>query len=137
MPSRGVTDEERERFDAILEELLPELPPRVQEVMEEVPLIVEDQPDARMMREMRLRRASELLGLYHGVSIDERSILDGPHLGDVIYLFRLGLLREARRGAHNEAERDARLREEIRKTILHEIGHYHGMDEEELEDLGY
>ena len=76
-----------------------------------------------------------LLGLYHGVSIDRRSLNDAPRLGDVVYLYRLGLLSVARR--RDGVLHEPRLCEEIRKTILHEIGHYHGMDEEELEDLGY
>lgn len=137
MRNIDVTQEERDRFDAILESLLPLLPPRIQEVIEEVPIIVEDVPDARTLRSMRIKRPWDLLGLYHGVSIDRRSLDDAPRPGDVIYLYRLGLLMVAGRSCRTPAERDERLREEIRKTILHEIGHYHGMDEEELEDLGY
>lgn len=135
MRNEIVSDEERERFDAVLEALIPELPPRVREVMEEVPIVVEDMPDAKTMKKMRIKRPSGLLGLYHGVSIDRRSVLDGPRLGDVVYLYRLGLLSVARR--RDGVFHEGRLREEIRKTILHEIGHHHGMDEDELEELGY
>jgi predicted Zn-dependent protease with MMP-like domain len=135
MRNESVTDANRERFDAILEALIPTLPPRVRQVMEEVPIVVEDAPDAKTMRQMRIRHPAGLLGLYHGVSIDRRGLEDPPRLGDVVYLYRLGLISASRHrcGAFDEAQ----LREEIRKTILHEIGHYHGMDEEELEDLGY
>jgi predicted Zn-dependent protease with MMP-like domain len=130
-----VTDEERDWFDSILEALIPTLPPRVRQVMEEVPVIVEDVPDAATLKKMRIRHPAGLLGLYHGVSIDRRSLTDAPRLGDVVYLYRLGLLSVARR--RDGVILEARLREEIRKTLLHEIGHHHGMDEDELEELGY
>jgi predicted Zn-dependent protease with MMP-like domain len=130
-----VTDEEREWFDSILEALIPTLPPRVRQVMEEVPVVVEDAPDAATLKKMRIRHPAGLLGLYHGVSIDRRSLNDAPRLGDVVYLYRLGLLSVARR--RDGVILEARLREEVRKTLLHEIGHHHGMDEDELEELGY
>lgn len=135
MRNEFVSEEDRERFDSILEALIPALPPRVREVMGEVPIVVEDAPDAETMRKMRIKRPWGLLGLYHGVSIDRRSITDAPRLGDVVYLYRLGLMSVARR--RDGVIHEGRLREEIRKTILHEIGHYHGMDEDELEELGY
>lgn len=135
MRKEPVTDEEREWFDSILESLIPTLPPRVRQVMEEVPVVVEDVPDAATLKKMRIRHPAGLLGLYHGVSIDRRSLNDAPRLGDVVYLYRLGLLSVARR--RDGVILEARLREEIRKTLLHEIGHHHGMDEDELEELGY
>lgn len=130
-----VTDEEREWFDSILEALIPTLPPRVRQVMEEVPVVVEDVPDAATLKKMRIRHPAGLLGLYHGVSIDRRSLNDAPRLGDVVYLYRLGLLSVSRR--RDGVILEPRLREEIRRTLLHEIGHHHGMDEDELEELGY
>jgi predicted Zn-dependent protease with MMP-like domain len=135
MRNEFVSEEERNRFDEILENLIPQLPARVRQVMEEVPIVVEDAPDEATMRKMKIKRPAGLLGLYHGVSIDRRSLNDAPRLGDVVYLYRLGLLSVARR--RDGVIHEPRLREEIRTTILHEIGHYHGMDEEELEDLGY
>lgn len=135
MRNELVTDDEREWFDSILEALIPTLPPRVRQVMEEVPVVVEDVPDAATLKKMRIKHPAGLLGLYHGVSIDRRSLTDAPRLGDVVYLYRLGLLSVARR--RDGVVLEARLREEIRKTLLHEIGHHHGMDEDELEELGY
>lgn len=135
MANEFVSDQERVRFDEILETLIPQLPARVRQVMEEVPIFVEDAPDTATMQKVKVRRRAGLLGLYHGVSIDRRSLEDTPRLGDVVYLYRLGLLSVARR--RNGLIDESRLREEMRRTILHEIGHYHGMGEEELEDLGY
>jgi predicted Zn-dependent protease with MMP-like domain len=135
MRNEVVTDEERDRFDSVLEALIPRLPLRVRRVMEEVPVIVEDMPDAATLKKMRIRHPSGLLGLYHGVSIDRRNFEDPPRLGDVIYLYRLGLLTVAR--LRNGALDVERLDVEIRKTILHEIGHHHGLDEDDLEELGY
>jgi predicted Zn-dependent protease with MMP-like domain len=135
MRNELVSENDRIRFDELLEELIPTLPPRVKEVMEEVPIIVEDEPNERTMKEMRLKHPANLLGLYRGNPIDRRSVQMGYRLGDRIYLFRLGLLTKSR--SREGTVSRSRLREEIRKTILHEIGHYHGMDEAELEDLGY
>jgi predicted Zn-dependent protease with MMP-like domain len=126
---------DREFFDRQLEVVLPDLPARIHELLHVVPLIVEDHPSRELRRLLGLRRKDTLCGLYTGVPLIRRSLEQSGTLSDVIHLFRMGLLAAAR-DADGQLDAD-KLRQEIRVTILHELGHYHGMSECELEDLGY
>jgi len=125
----------REYFDEQLEAVLGALPPSVHELLEKVPLVVEDYPSREMLRSVGVRRKNGLCGLYTGVPLTERSVDQPATPSDVIHLFRRGILALAmnRKGDIDEDE----LRKQIRITILHELGHYHGFGENELDDLGY
>jgi predicted Zn-dependent protease with MMP-like domain len=125
----------RDYFDEQLEAVLAELPERVHELLDEVPMIVEDHPSREILRKMGMRRRGDLCGLYTGIPLTEKSVLHGGVLSDSVHIFREGILGMAvdRRGRIDEDE----LRRQIRITILHELGHYHGFDEDELESLGY
>jgi predicted Zn-dependent protease with MMP-like domain len=126
---------ERKRFDDLLEEVLDEMPPMVHELIEKIPLHVEDHPSAQTMAELGVRRREHLCGLYTGVPITERSIRHSGTLPDVVTIYREGVLSAA--SDSRGQIRNKRLREEIRITILHELAHFHGLDEDELRDLGY
>ena len=125
----------RRFFDAHLETALREMPPRVHALLETVPLVVEDHPSRQIMRKMRVRHRDGLCGLYSGIPLTDRSVEQSGLLSDVIHIYREGILAMAvdRFGAVDESE----LRRQIRLTILHELGHYHGLDEKELRELGY
>lgn len=125
----------RALFDAELELLLPELPAQVRDFMERVPLVVEDYPSPAIMRKMRVRHPAHLYGLYTGIPLNKRSVDQSGVPSDVIHIFRLGLLASSRR--RGQGVDRSRLREQIRRTILHEYGHHVGMTEKELRDLGY
>ena len=124
---------ERRRFDALLEAVLAALPGRLHELLEEAPLIVDDRPDADLARELDLEHTDELCGLHTGTPLTERSIEDVPSVPDVIHLFREGILVTA--GGWRAGK--AAIAEEIRVTVLHEVGHHFGLEEEDLEELGY
>jgi predicted Zn-dependent protease with MMP-like domain len=126
---------ERESFDDLLEEVLAELPPIIHELIEKVPLHVEDYPSAQMMAELGVDRREHLCGLYTGVPITERSIRHSGTLPDVVTIYREGILAEASDSWGRITP--GRLRKEIRITIMHELAHYHGLDEDELRQLGY
>jgi len=125
----------RDRFDRLLEEVLEELPPLVHELIDKVPLHVEDYPSARVMAETGVRRRDQLCGLYTGIPLTQRSVQHSGNLPDVVTIYREGILSAASdaRG-HTDADR---LRKEIRTTVLHELAHHHGLDEDELRALGY
>jgi len=125
----------RARFDRELEWVLERLPERVHELIEEVPLHVEDHPSPRVMAELGVRRRDQLCGLYTGIPLSEKSIQHSGQMPDVVTIFREGILATAR-GYDGRVRRD-RLREEIRITVLHELAHHHGIDEDELWELGY
>ena len=125
----------RRRFDALLEQVLAQMPPLVHELIERVPLQVEDYPSADVMARTGARRRDDLCGLFTGISIDHKSIEHSGTLPDVVTIYRQGILRSAR--DEYGRVRTERLREEIRITILHELAHYHGLDEDELRELGF
>lgn len=111
-------------------EILDRLPRRFREQLRNVEFVVEERPSAELLRSEGLDpRVDTLYGIYQGVPLPERSSLDPPLLPDKITIFAEPLMQDF---ADPEE-----LREEIRITVLHEIAHYFGMDEEEVEDLGY
>jgi predicted Zn-dependent protease with MMP-like domain len=125
----------RNIFDTEFEVVLAELPARIHELMEEIPLVVEDYPSAEVMRRMRVRHRSQLCGLYTGIPLTERSIMHSGVPSDVIHIYREGILSQAMR--RDGTISVPRLRKQIRITILHEYGHHHGMTERDLREMGY
>lgn len=125
----------RARFDEQLEAVLEQLPPMVHELIEKVPLHVEDHPSAEMMAKMGVRRRHHLCGLYTGIPLTDRSVQHSGTLPDVVTIYREGILSSAT-DARGRVRTD-RLREQIRITLLHELAHHHGLDEDEIRDLGY
>ena len=111
-------------------QVLDRLPRQFREQLRNVEFVVERRPSAELLRSEGLDpRMATLYGLYQGVPLPDRSSLDPPLLPDKISIFAEPLLRDF--------TDPQELREEIRLTVLHEIAHYFGMDEEEVEDLGY
>jgi len=110
--------------------LIDRLPRQFREQLRNIEFVVEDRPSRELLLDEELDpEADTIYGLYQGVPLPERSSLDPPLLPDKITIFAEPLLQDF-------PDLDE-LREEIRLTVLHEIAHYFGMDEEELEDLGY
>jgi len=125
----------RRRFDELLEAVLAEMPPLVHELIEKVPLHVEDYPSEDVLAKTGVRHRSRLCGLYTGIPLTERSVTHSGTLPDVVTIYREGILAASR--APDGRITTARLRRQIRITILHELAHHHGLDEEELRRLGY
>ena len=125
----------RERFDEILEQVLKDLPPHVHGLIDQVPLHVEDYPSADVMAKVGVRHRDALCGLFTGIPLTDRSIQHSAQLPDVVTIYREGILSAA--AGRSGRIRTGRLREEIRVTILHELAHYHGLDEDQLRELGY
>jgi predicted Zn-dependent protease with MMP-like domain len=126
---------EREQFDRILDQVLSELPDLAKATLEEIPLIVEDYPSPSIRKAEGLKYRDELCGYFEGVPKIERSVSDGYVLPNRIYVFREGNLSLA---IDEEGNIDsAELQRQIRITVLHEIGHYLGLSEEDLTELGY
>ena len=106
------------------------LPRSFRERLLNVEFVVEERPSIELLRAEGLDpRHDTLYGIYQGVPLPDRSSLDPPLLPDKITIFAEPLL--------EDFPDPEELREEIRLTVLHEIAHYFGMDEEEIEDLGY
>ncbi len=125
---------DRKRFDALLEKVLHALPRKLHDLLDEAPLIVEDYPDPKLLKELGMDPEEEsLCGLHSGLSITERSVETTGDQLEMIHLFREGVIEES---GGWEAGEEA-VAEEIRVTLLHEIGHHFGLEEEDLEELGF
>lgn len=130
-----MSDDDRERFDALLEEALDALPSPLLELLEEAPLIVDDRPSPELLRSLGMTPNTILCGLHTGIALTDRSVEHSGVPGDVIHLFREGVLETA--GGWNQKHADDLVYEEIMVTLLHEIGHHFGLDEDDLDELGY
>lgn len=125
----------RQYFDEQLEQLLPELPTLVHRLLDQVPLVVEDHPSDQVMAQMGARRRDQLCGLYSGIPLSQRHVDQSGVLSDAIHIYREGIIAMARRADGRIDENE--LRRQMRITILHELGHHHGLDENQLRQLGY
>ena len=125
----------RQYFDEQVDWVLERVPQRVHDLLDEVTMYVEDHPPPRVMQQLGVRRRDQLCGLYTGIPLTQRHVQISGILSDAIYIYREGILSMAvdRRGNVDENE----LRYQIRITILHELGHHHGIGEDELHELGY
>jgi predicted Zn-dependent protease with MMP-like domain len=114
----------REEFERAVTDALDSLPERFSRLVENVAIAVEEEPTDEDLESVDDDESdSELLGIYRGVALTER-LHDMPLLPDEIAIFRGPINRVA------QSRREAV--DEIRETIVHELGHYFGLDEEEL-----
>lgn len=125
-----------EQFERAVEDALDTVPERFWEQLENVIFVVEDEPREEQLAGSTDDNASyaddELLGLYDGTPLTERDSYYGTgELPDVITIFK---------GPHErcfEAEGEEVLLDQIRRTVIHEIGHFFGNDERTLAEMGY
>jgi predicted Zn-dependent protease with MMP-like domain len=110
---------DRAGFEALVDEALDEIPAEIASQVHNVVVLVEDEPPAD---------EPDLLGVYEGVSLTERTA-DHTGLPDRITVFRRPLL--------EMCETPEELVREVRITVVHEIAHHFGIDDERLHELGY
>ncbi len=125
----------RELFDAAMDQVLAGMPEQVHRLLDEVTMYVEDYPSDRVMRQTGIADRRQLCGLYTGIPIEKRSVEQSGVLSDAVHIYREGIMTLASDRLGN-IDPD-QLREQIRITVLHELGHHFGMDERELQELGY
>jgi len=118
-----------EEFDELVDQALKEIPGEFLEKLENIQIIIEDQPSYQMLQDLGLRMGDILFGLYQGTPRPERSFFQGVSQPDHIVLFRRSILRYCR------TKRE--IKNQIRKTLVHEIAHYFGFSEDHLARLGY
>jgi predicted Zn-dependent protease with MMP-like domain len=116
------------QFEATVEEALAGVPAQFLDQIGDLPILIEDVPSTALLATLE-EPAPDLLGLFVGTPLTEKSMRDLPGVPDAIYLFK----RNIERLCISREE----LVEEIRVTLLHEIGHFLGMDEEDLDEAGY
>lgn len=130
-----MTQDERDYFDEQLDRVMAKMPPQVHALLDKVPMFVEDYPSTEVMRQMGIRHRQQLCGLYTGIPLTNRSVMQSGVLSDVIHIYREGILSMVS-DAWGQVDEQA-LRAQIRITVLHELGHHHGLDEDDLSELGY
>jgi predicted Zn-dependent protease with MMP-like domain len=125
----------RTTFDRHFDDVLAAMPEQVHRLLDDVAMYVEDHPSAEVMRRTGVRYRQQLCGLYTGIPLTSRSIEHSGVLSDAVHIYREGIVALATRpdGTLDEQE----LRDQIRITVLHELGHHHGLGERELRELGY
>jgi predicted Zn-dependent protease with MMP-like domain len=109
-----------DRFDALVEGALDDIPDELARHVRNVVVLVEDEPP---------EDDPDLLGLYVGVALTERDGGVLPGLPDQVFVFRQPLL--------DYCDTEEQLREEVRITVVHEVAHHFGIDDDRLHDLGY
>ena len=131
----------RDYFDKQVKWVLARLPQKILHILRGVPLHVEDQPSKRLMRELEIADAEELCGYFSGLPFSGLPhtppyfLSDSGQMPSNVTIFRRGIVAEAR-DEEGKLKRVS-LRREIRITILHELAHLHGMNEDEITEIGY
>lgn len=134
----ALDEHHRARFDALVGRAIERLPENVRAQLEFTPVIVLDVPTPEIRRELGLADDDlglDICGLHTGVPATERSIEHSGVMPSQIHLFRLGILDLA--GGWDAKRAERKIMREITITILHELGHEHGLDEDDLDRLGY
>ena len=116
----------RERFAKVAEEVLDSLPQEFRSRIRNVAVLVEDWPPHQSSAQPGQRKHL-LLGIFHGVPTTKKSVFDFATGPDHIVLYKKNI--EA------VCSSEAEVREQIRRTVIHELGHYFGMDESQLKDV--
>jgi len=118
---------DRQQFEKHVAEALASIPARFRRAMKNIAIVVEDEPSRELLREMDIDPPDTLLGLYQGTPLTERHWGYGNTLPDRVLIFQ---------GPHErEAEDEDDLIVAIGETLIHEIGHYFGLSEEEIEEI--
>ena len=117
----------REEFEEVVVSALDGLPRFFRRKMENVDVVIEDRASKEILSEMELRSPYQLLGLYQGVPIQRRGFYYGNVLPDKITLFQIPI--ESVCKTREEVE------SKVREVVIHEVGHYFGLDDERLRKL--
>ena len=118
----------RERFAALVEDVLREIPQRFRDAMKNVAVIVEDEPPPELLEEMEMDPEEDsLFGLYQGIPLTQRDSHYGNTLPDRISIYQLPI--------EDACEDEEDIRVCVAETVIHEFGHYFGLSEEEIRDI--
>jgi predicted Zn-dependent protease with MMP-like domain len=117
----------RKEFEEIVVSALKGLPKFFKKKMKNVDVVVEDRASRDLLSELGLLSPSELLGLYQGIPLDRRGFYYGNVLPDKITLFQTPI--ESMCRTKEDVE------EKVKEVVIHEVGHYFGLDDERLREL--
>ena len=117
----------RREFEELVVSALQRLPKFFKKKMKNVDVVVEDRAPRDLLSEMKLQSPYDLLGLYQGVPLDRRGFYYGNVLPDKITLFQVPI--------ESMCQTKEGIEEKVREVVIHEVGHYFGLDDERLREL--
>lgn len=117
------------KFASLVEESLRELPEPFSAFLEEIPVDIRERPTRKQLKSVGMEDDHLLMGLYVGIPLTEKSVWHSGIQPGVIYIFQ----EDIELACNTEEE----LVREVRVTVLHELGHHFGLDEDDLDQLGY
>jgi predicted Zn-dependent protease with MMP-like domain len=119
---------ETQRFEQLVARAIENLPKELLERLENIDIVVADEPTPDQLRRNNLKKNETLLGLYEGIPLTERTYGYNAVMPDKITIFQKPI--EA------VCKNDAQIVAEIQRVVRHEIAHHFGIDDERLEELG-
>jgi len=117
----------RKEFEETVVSALKELPAFFRKKMKNIDVVVEDEAPRDLLSEMGLQSPLDLLGLYQGIPLDQRGFFYGNVLPDKITLYQMPI--------ESMCRTEEEVKERIRETVIHEVGHYFGLSEERLREI--
>ncbi|HXH06343.1 MAG TPA: metallopeptidase family protein [Vicinamibacterales bacterium] len=117
----------RARFERLVEQALATVPKRFRDALRNIAIVVEDDPPQDVLDEMGIEPPDTLFGLYHGTPLPEREWAYGNVLPDKISIYQ--------RPIEEACESDEEIVRTIGETLIHELGHYFGLSEAEIEEI--
>jgi predicted Zn-dependent protease with MMP-like domain len=117
----------REQFTDLVDEALQRIPRRFRAAMKNVAVIVEDEPTLQILQEMEIEPPDSLFGLYQGTPLPERGWAYGNALPDRISIYQRPIV--------EACDDEEEIRDCVAETVIHEFGHYFGMDEDQIEEI--
>jgi predicted Zn-dependent protease with MMP-like domain len=118
---------QRKRFERLVDNAVATIPRRFRDALQNLAIVVEDEPPADVLAELGIGPDDTLFGLYQGTPLTERSSQYGNTLPDRISLYQGPI--------EDECETDDEIVECIGETLIHELGHYFGLSEDEIEEI--
>jgi len=117
----------RDAFLRLVDDALTTIPSRFRDALTNIAIVVEDEPSIQQLSEVDIEPPDTLLGLYEGTPLTERAWAHGNALPDKITLFQLPL--------EDASDDEDDMVVAIGETLIHEVGHYFGLSEEEIEEI--
>lgn len=118
---------DRKHFEELVDQALAGLPPEFADRLDNVSVVVQDWASPAQLGKVNLKDPHHLLGLYEGIPLTRRPDAYAGALPDQISIFRIPIEEMSRN--------DEEIKAQVRKTVMHELGHYFGMSEKELRDI--
>jgi predicted Zn-dependent protease with MMP-like domain len=118
-----------EAFEAAVERAIARIPDEIRRHLYNLAICVEQRPSRELLAELEVPEGETLFGAFSGVPLQERSPADPPLFPDQIFIFQEPLEQWC-------LDREE-LEQEIEITVVHEVAHYMGLDDDQLAELGY